>query len=126
MPDTQTVKQALTRLAHRTTDAPSADGGWFADASEYRSVVDEADAAVESVEAAVAFLDADRLASLEEAIETAEAAGDHAAARRGRNASEALAAFREAARGDQFHRARGTTLGGGVQGVEHDAGDTYG
>ncbi|SDF83809.1 hypothetical protein [Halorientalis regularis] len=125
MPDTATVKRALSRLAAQSADAPAVDGGWFG-GDDYRTVVTAADDAVESLAAAVDFLDNDGLDRLDAAIEAADDAGDYAAARRGRRARETLADFRRAVRSDQFHHGRGTTLGGGAQGDENDTGDTYG
>lgn len=124
MPDTDTVKRALARLAEQPADAPAVDSGWFAD--DYRTVVTVAEDAVESVAAVVDFLDADGLDRLEAAIDAAESVGDHAAARRGRRARSALTDFRRAVRSDQFHSGRGTTLGGGAQATGNDAGDTHG
>ncbi|WP_153188285.1 hypothetical protein [Halorientalis pallida] len=121
MPDTATVKQALSRLARR----PARDS-LLLTGEDYRTVVRAADDAVESVAAAVEFLDADGLDRLETAIGAADEAGDHAAARRGRRARDALTDFRRAVRSDQFHSGRGTTLGGGAQGDGNDTGDTYG
>ncbi|WP_424019564.1 hypothetical protein ACOZ4N_08860 [Halorientalis pallida] len=125
MPDTATVKRALSRLAEQSADARAVEGGWFG-GEEYRTVVTTADDAVESVGAAVEFLENGGLDRLDDAIEAAEDVGDHAAVRRGRRARDALTDFRRAVRSDQFHSGRGTTLGGGAQGDGNDTGDTYG
>jgi hypothetical protein len=124
VPDTATVKRALSRLAAQSAEPPT-DGGWFG-GDDYRTVVTAAEDAVESVATAVDFLDADGLDRLDDAIETAEEAGDHAAVRRGRRARNVLTDFRRAVRSDQFHSGRGTTLRDGVQEERNDTGDTYG
>ena len=125
MPDTATVKDALSRLAREPPGTPSTESCWLG-ADDYRDVVATAEDAVESVDAAADFLDGDGIDRLDAAIESAEAAGDHAAARRGRRARETLTDFRAAARGDQFHSGHGTALGGGAQGGRNDTGNTYG
>jgi hypothetical protein len=125
VPDTATVKKTLSRLAAQSADGPAVEGGWFG-GGDYRTVLTAADDAVESVAAAVDFLDAGGLDRLDGAIETADEAGDHAAARRGRRARDTLTSFQQAVRSDQFHSGRGTTLGGGAQGDGNDTGDTYG
>ena len=124
MPDTTSVKRALSRLAEQSADPP-VDGGWFG-GDDYRTVVTAAEDAVESVADAVDFLDANGFDRLDDAIEAADEAGDHAAVRRGRRARTVLTDFRQAVRSDQFHSGRGTTLGGGAQEDRNDTGDTYG
>lgn len=122
MPDAATVKRTLSRLARQSAQAPAVEGGWFG-GDDYRTVVTAAEDAVESVAAAVDFLDAD---GLDAAIDAATGADDHAAVRRGRRARDTLTDFRRAVRSDQFHSGRGTTLGGGAQATGNDAGDTHG
>ncbi|WP_435094714.1 hypothetical protein [Halorubrum sp. N11] len=87
MVSTAAVKEALSALASRTDTAtrPST------------AVIDEADAARADLRRAAAFVDADGLARLDEAIAAAERAGDKTAAERGREARAAFGRFREAA-----------------------------
>jgi hypothetical protein len=125
VPETPTVKDALSRLARRPAGTPSLGSDRFG-SDDYRTVVATAEEAAASGGAATDFLAADGLARLDAAIEAAAAADDHAAARRGRQARDVLSDFLTAVRSDQFHSGRGTTLGGGAQGDENDTGDTYG
>ncbi|WP_144924915.1 hypothetical protein [Halorubrum salsamenti] len=90
MVSTVAVKRALSALASRTDTAthPSI------------AVIDEADAARSDLQRAAAFVDADGVSRLDEAIAAAERAGDEAAAERGREARTAFRRFRAAAAGD--------------------------
>jgi len=89
MVSTAAVKRALAALASRTDTAtrPAV------------AVIDEADAARSDLRRAAAFVDADGLDRLDEAIAAAERADDEAAAERGREARAAFRRFREAAGG---------------------------
>ncbi len=118
MPDHESVKRALARLAARPTGAGNRTAARLgADSTEeYRSVIDRASAAVQELSAAAAFAESVGLDRLDAAIDAAETAGDHAAARRGR---AALSTFRRVSAAtelpdcDHFHSGRGTHLGGG-------------
>ena len=90
MVSTDAVKRALSALASRTDTAtrPSV------------AVIDEADAARTDLRRAAAFVSADGLARLDEAIAAAERAGDERVAERGREARAAFRRFREAADGE--------------------------
>jgi hypothetical protein len=81
------VKRALTALATRTDTARD----------PYIAVIDEADAARSDLRRAAGFVDAVGIARLDEAIATAERAGDGRAAERGREALVAYREFREVA-----------------------------
>ncbi|PAU85421.1 hypothetical protein CK500_01755 [Halorubrum salipaludis] len=87
MVSTVAVKRALSALASRTDTAtrPSV------------AVIDEADAARADLRRAAAFVDADGLDRLDDAIAAAERDGDEAVAERGREARAAFRRFREAA-----------------------------
>ncbi|PHQ40002.1 hypothetical protein DJ69_03260 [Halorubrum persicum] len=89
MVSTAAVKRALSALASRTDTAtrPSV------------AVIDEAEAARGDLRRAAAFVDADGLDRLDDAIGAAERAGDEADAERGREARAAFRRFREAAAG---------------------------
>jgi hypothetical protein len=90
MVSTAAVKRALSALASRTDTAtrPSV------------AVIDEAAAARSDLRRAAAFVEADGLGRLDEAIAAAERAGDETAAERGREARSAFRRFRRAAAGD--------------------------
>jgi hypothetical protein len=90
------VKRVLARLANgESPDYPAVSNG-----DDYRAVVDAATDAVGTLDDAAAFVDADGRERLDAAIEAAAEAGDHAAARRGRRAREALDALRDALASD--------------------------
>lgn len=133
MPDTATVKRILARLASResVTRSQFRGSGLFGSAPTYRTIIDRASAAQADLEVAVEFIEDDGITRLDDAIEDARAAEDHAAVRRGQTAMETLVYAREAAGGataesrgsdriapqtaerghEQFHSGRGTTLG---------------
>ncbi|MFD1587156.1 hypothetical protein ACFR9U_09180 [Halorientalis brevis] len=122
MPDHESVKRALARLAARSTGATSGTAPrLIADPTgNYRAVIDQASAAVQELSTAAAFVEADGLQRLAAAIDAAEAAGDHAGARRGREALSTFQRVRAAAEvpdRDHFHSGRGTHLGGGDEGA---------
>lgn len=98
MPDPETVKRVLAELAHRPTDAGARMVARFGADSpdDYRAVIDQACAAVQDLSAAAEFVDAVGTGRLESAIQAAEAAGDHAAARRGERALTAFERLRSA------------------------------
>jgi hypothetical protein len=115
VPDKPTVKEVLSRLAVR----PPGRGSRIPPGGEgYRPIIDRAGSATDSLEAASTFIDevgTDRLAA---AVDAAEAAGDHAAARRGWEALDAFARVGSAAEttdADHFHSNQGTALGGGTE-----------
>jgi len=93
-------------------------------------VVTEAEAALDAVPEAAAFLADDGWCRLEDAVERAERRGDLATVRAGREALAAFAELRHAVRGetnsrpggdddrDHFHSARGTVLGDDGQGSD--------
>jgi len=84
MSDPSDVKRVLARLANgESTD-------------DYRAVVDAAADAVTHLSDAAAFVAADGRQRLADAIDAAEAADDHPAARRGRRAQAALDDLRTA------------------------------
>ncbi|MGZ0748252.1 hypothetical protein [Haloparvum sp. AD34] len=89
MATTTTVKRALAALAARTD----------VDRGPHVAVIDEAEAALGDLDRAAGFVDSVGLDRLETAIETAETAGDAAAAERGTDALDAYRAFRRAAAG---------------------------
>ena len=93
MVSTAAVKRALSALASRTDTAtrPSV------------AVIDEAEAARSDLRRAAAFVDADGLDRLADAVTAAERAGDETAAERGREARSAFRRFREAAAGDDAY-----------------------
>ncbi len=91
--DPDAVARALARLAsgaarHRERDTDDTDS---------RSVVADAEAAMERVSTAAAFVDAGREAELRRAVEDADGRGDDALATRGRAVLSTLEAFRDAA-----------------------------
>lgn len=121
MPAPNDVKRVLARLATRTADAPSGQTpsrSFFSTTTDYRSVIDDADAARAELDQAAEFVASTGVDRLDDAIEAARSAGDYAAARRGRDARRAFSAFRDACRGDgdQFHSGRAIDLGGGDEG----------
>lgn len=121
MPDPESVKRALARLATRPTDAPNRAVARLAtEPTDYRTVIDRASAAVRELSTAVAFVESVGTPRLETAIDAADSAGDYAAARRGRDALAAFERVRTAAEVtdcDHFHSGRGTHLGGGNEGA---------
>jgi hypothetical protein len=78
------------------------------------AAIDEAVAALDDVRDAAAFVAADGLPRLRRAIDRADRAGDDAAARRGRDALDAIERCRLAA-ADHFHPDHGTVLSDGAQ-----------
>jgi len=113
VPDVTTVKEVLARLARDPAGGPVRLRGRRFGGDDYRTVIDEACAAVESLADAAAFVDRRGVDGLEDAVEAAREAGDHAAARRGHRVAAAFAAVRTATQGgDHFRSGRGTTLGG--------------
>jgi len=76
--------------------------------------IDEATAALDDVRDAASFVADGGLARLRRDIERADRAGDRSAARRGREALDAIERCRRAA-ADHFHSGRGTVLGAGAQ-----------
>jgi IS5 family transposase len=103
---TDEVRHALRALATDETAAPTAV-----------ETVDEADAALAAVEALATFVDDGGVDRLRRAIETADAAGEPALARRGRRTLATIERCRDAAR-DHFHSGRGTVLSPDPQGSE--------
>jgi len=93
--DPTEVKRALARLAN----GESADYPAVSATDDYRTVIDAAADAVDALDDAAAFVDADGRQHLDTAIGAAETADDHAAARRGRRARKALDALRDALAG---------------------------
>jgi hypothetical protein len=86
MSDPAEVKRVLARLATGDTgEHPAVAAG-----DDYRTVIDAATDAVESLADAAAFVEADGHQRLADAIEAADAADDHPAARRGRRAEDEL------------------------------------
>lgn len=91
--DPDAVARALARLADGSHRQPEPDSG------EPSRVVADAEAAMERIDAAAAFVGGGGEARLRRAVETADAAGDDDLAARGRTVLSTLAAFREAAGG---------------------------
>ena len=89
MATTATVKRALAALAARTD----------VERGPHVAVIDEAEAALGDLDRAAGFVDSVGLDRLETAVDTAETAGDAAAADRGAEALDAYRAFRQAAAG---------------------------
>jgi hypothetical protein len=106
--DPTEVKRALARLAN----GESADYPAVSATDDYRTVNDAAADAVDALDDAAAFVDADAdgRQHLDTAIEAAETADDHAAARRGRRAREALDALRGALAGRDATVASGNAV----------------
>jgi hypothetical protein len=103
MADPSEVKRVLARLA----DGESAAYPPLSRADDYRAVVDVAADAVDSLADTAAFVDGDGRQRLANAVDAAEAADDHPAARRGRQALAALddlQAALEAREGDAAER----------------------
>ncbi|WP_226012494.1 hypothetical protein [Halomicrobium salinisoli] len=91
MPDEATVKRALRSLAGgREEPSPDDAGG------EYRETIERADAAVDDLDAAAAFVEEVGLAELERAVARAET-DLSATASDGRAALSAFREFREVA-----------------------------
>jgi hypothetical protein len=86
MSDPSEVKRVLARLA--TGDTATYPAVTATD--DYRTIIDAATDAAESLADAAVFVDADGHRRLTEAIEAAAAADDHPAARRGRRAKSEL------------------------------------
>ncbi|WP_435116774.1 hypothetical protein [Halolamina sp. C58] len=91
MPDPDAVARALARLADGRQRQYDAD-----DAEPERTVAD-AEAAIESVDGAAAFVDDGGEVGLRHAVDAAENAGDDGVAARGRAVLTTLDAFRDAA-----------------------------
>lgn len=132
MPDRDAVAAALARLAAGESQSPG-----------HEAVIDDAEAALDSIERAATFVQAGREAALRDAVEASQERGDRGTAARGREVLATLARYRQAATpedgsagdgdhddhsdadrrtdgdghsdsdDDHFHRARTTLLGGG-------------
>ena len=93
MTDPNTVARALARLARGDARAPETEPH----SPEPARVVADAEASMQRLPRAAAFVDAGGEKRLRRAIDRAESAGDDALADRGRAVLETLAAFRDAA-----------------------------
>jgi len=93
MPDPDVVARALARLADGSHRRYRSN-----DATPEQTVV-EAEAAIESVDSAAAFVDAGGQAALRRAVDAAANAGDESVAARGRAVLTTLDSFRAAATG---------------------------
>ncbi|NHX35676.1 MULTISPECIES: hypothetical protein [Halolamina] len=99
MTDPDAVAGALARLAngaarHRERHT---DDTQFRRVEHPRRVVADAEAAMDRVSTAAAFVDADREADLRRAVALADRRGDDALAARGRDVLSTLSALRDAA-----------------------------
>jgi len=99
--DPESVKRALARLAARPTGTVTRPATRLSTdrPPDYRRIVDRASAAVQDLSTAADFAESVGTERLERAIEAAEAAGDHAAARRGQRVLSTFQRVREAASG---------------------------
>ena len=90
MVSTDAIARTLRTLAERTATARP----------PYAGVIEEADAALEDLDRAASFVEADGLGRLSEAVDSARRDGHEELANRGENALDAYHRLREAATGD--------------------------
>lgn len=116
MTDNERVKAALAALADgastpETEPEGTADSLSRTATAGYRTVIREAVAATDDLDAAAEFVETVGIDELERAVERAETEVSGLAAD-GRDALAAFEAFREAVGEDHFHSGRDTSLGG--------------